>query len=111
MVFQSIFLMSAFCASVEIKPKLSPSPEKCVKYQCLPGGARIQARLETHPAAFSILTSVHRNLSYTYAGCDEPALSNVNFTLEPGETLAIVGYNGSGMGLFYVSCFVLNNFF
>lgn len=80
MVFQSVFLMSAFCACVEIKPKLSPSPEKRVKYQCLPGGARIQAR----------------NLSYTYSGCDEPALSNVNFTLEPGETLAIVGYNGSG---------------
>ncbi|KAF9263663.1 P-loop containing nucleoside triphosphate hydrolase protein [Marasmius fiardii PR-910] len=80
MVFQSIFLMAAFCASTEIKAKLSPLSEKQVEYQPIPGGARIQAK----------------NLSYTYPGCDEPALKNVNFTLEPGETLAVVGYNGSG---------------
>jgi ABC-type multidrug transport system fused ATPase/permease subunit len=36
-------------------------------------------------------------LSYTYPGSTEPALQNINFTLEAGETLAIVGYNGSGM--------------
>jgi len=37
-----------------------------------------------------------RGLSYTYPGCSEPALRNVNFSLQAGETLAIVGYNGSG---------------
>ena len=36
-------------------------------------------------------------MSYTYPGGTEPALRNINFTLEAGETLAIVGYNGSGM--------------
>ena len=46
------------------------------------------SRKKIHPAC--------RNLSYTYPGCTEPALSNVNFTLEAGETLAVVGYNGSG---------------
>lgn len=39
---------------------------------------------------------VCRNLSYTYPGCTEPALRDVSFTLEAGETLAVVGYNGSG---------------
>lgn len=37
-----------------------------------------------------------RGLSFTYPGCSEPALKNVNFSLQAGETLAIVGYNGSG---------------
>lgn len=38
-----------------------------------------------------------RGLTYTYPGSSEPALKNVNFSLEAGETLAIVGYNGSGV--------------
>lgn len=37
-----------------------------------------------------------RNLTYYYPGSQVPALINVNFTLEAGETLAIVGLNGSG---------------
>ncbi len=37
-----------------------------------------------------------RNFSYTYAGYNTPALDNVNFTIYPGETVAIVGAIGSG---------------
>ena len=37
-----------------------------------------------------------RNLTYTYPGTNTPSLQNVNFTLEPGETIAIVGSIGSG---------------
>lgn len=37
-----------------------------------------------------------RNLSYMYPGSSTPALHHVNFTLEAGETLAVVGRNGSG---------------
>ena len=37
-----------------------------------------------------------RNLSYTYPGATTPALKDVNFTIEPGETVAIVGPIGSG---------------
>ncbi len=36
------------------------------------------------------------NLSYTYPGATTPALKDVNFTIEPGETVAIVGAIGSG---------------
>lgn len=37
-----------------------------------------------------------RHLSYTYPGTNAPALDDVNFNIEPGETIAIVGSIGSG---------------
>ncbi len=37
-----------------------------------------------------------RNLTYTYPNANNPALYNLNFTIEPGETVAIVGSIGSG---------------
>jgi len=35
-------------------------------------------------------------VSFTYPGAAEPAVSDVSFTLRPGESLALVGENGSG---------------
>ncbi|MEL7409372.1 MAG: ABC transporter ATP-binding protein [Cyanobacteria bacterium J06558_2] len=37
-----------------------------------------------------------RNLTYTYPGARVPALYDLNFTIHPGETVAIVGSIGSG---------------
>jgi ATP-binding cassette subfamily B protein len=37
-----------------------------------------------------------KNLSFTYAGAPKPALDHVDFTITPGETVAIVGAIGSG---------------
>lgn len=45
---------------------------------------QVQGRLEAH------------DLTYTYPGSLTPALKGVNFTIEPGETVAIVGPIGSG---------------
>lgn len=39
---------------------------------------------------------VAHHLSYTYPGTIQPALQDVNFTIKPGETVAIVGPIGSG---------------
>ncbi len=37
-----------------------------------------------------------QHLSYTYPGAAEPALNDINFAIEPGETIAVVGSIGSG---------------
>jgi ATP-binding cassette, subfamily B, multidrug efflux pump len=37
-----------------------------------------------------------QNLSFTYPGAEQPALRNVNFVINPGERIAIVGPIGSG---------------
>ncbi|KJA24573.1 hypothetical protein HYPSUDRAFT_136209 [Hypholoma sublateritium FD-334 SS-4] len=80
MAFQGIFLMSAYTASMKLKPRLNPKHEDALHYMTVHGGINITAR----------------NISYTYPGSSEPALRNISFSLKAGETLAIVGYNGSG---------------
>ena len=38
----------------------------------------------------------YRQVSFTYAGSDDPVLSDIRFTAEPGTTTAFVGRSGSG---------------
>ncbi|PFH52604.1 hypothetical protein AMATHDRAFT_74081 [Amanita thiersii Skay4041] len=80
MMFQGIFLMSAFCTSMKIQPQLKPKEQDTVKYKATARGAGIKIR----------------GISFSYPGCSEPALRDVNLELLPGESLAIVGHNGSG---------------
>ena len=37
-----------------------------------------------------------RDVEFTYPGAEEPVLSDISFTLEPGRTTAIIGSTGSG---------------
>ncbi|MCX6138387.1 MAG: ABC transporter ATP-binding protein [Ignavibacteriales bacterium] len=37
-----------------------------------------------------------RNVSFTHKGAAAPALTNINLSIAPGTTLAVVGYTGSG---------------
>src|SRR5947209_16586468 len=36
------------------------------------------------------------NVTFAYPGAENPALSEVSFTIKAGETLAVVGRNGAG---------------
>ncbi|KZW03861.1 P-loop containing nucleoside triphosphate hydrolase protein [Exidia glandulosa HHB12029] len=81
--YQSIFLMQAFIAAMTVRPKLEPRPDNVVPYRTAMSadgnrGMRIEAR----------------NLSFRYPEKTQPALRNVNIVIEPGETIAVVGYNG-----------------
>ena len=37
-----------------------------------------------------------KNLTFTYPNAETPALKDINFTVKPGETIALVGRSGSG---------------
>lgn len=37
-----------------------------------------------------------KDVSFTYPGADKPALNKLNFVLEPGKSMALVGRSGSG---------------
>lgn len=37
-----------------------------------------------------------RNVSFSYPGSDKKVLKNINLTLEPGDTVVLVGLNGAG---------------
>lgn len=37
-----------------------------------------------------------RNVTFTYPGATEPTLRNLNLTVSPGESIALVGVNGAG---------------
>ena len=61
-----------------------------------------QPKIQNSPQVFSLpIEQVRgkiqaRQLSYTYPGSTTPALNQVNFVIQPGETIAIVGPIGSG---------------
>lgn len=53
-------------------------------------GSRVQKEDKTAPRV------VFEDVSFTYAGSKEPALSNISFTARPGETIGIIGGTGCG---------------
>jgi ATP-binding cassette, subfamily B, multidrug efflux pump len=69
---------------------------------------RIESILSTSPKIYDTSNAIHlptaqikgkitaQHLTFTYPGATTPALENVNFTINPGETVAIVGAIGAG---------------
>jgi ATP-binding cassette, subfamily B, bacterial len=58
---------------------------------------RVASKPNALPAPRSITRGFEfRNVSFTYPGTDRRILSNFNFTLSPGERIALIGENGQG---------------
>jgi ABC-type multidrug transport system fused ATPase/permease subunit len=49
-----------------------------------------------HPLHTADSSVEFRNVSFKYAGCEEWTLSNVNFSVPAGSTVALIGPSGSG---------------
>ncbi len=61
----------------------------------------VEPQIKDAPDAVSFSTPVKgqltaRNLNFTYPGAKTPALKNINFTINAGEMVAVVGAIGSG---------------
>jgi ABC-type multidrug transport system fused ATPase/permease subunit len=54
-----------------------------------------EGRRPDHPAGKPVRIEF-RHVTFTYPGADRPALADVSFTLEPNETVALIGKSGSG---------------
>jgi len=58
MAFQGIFFMGAFCAAMNIEPRLTPPNEDAEKYPSLTNGMKIEARYFELSLSFHVFTSV-----------------------------------------------------
>ena len=74
---QALFLTDLL-AFFEMQPKVQSKPN------ALPAPNPIQQGFE------------FRNVSFTYPGTERTVLHNFNFTLSPGERIALIGENGQG---------------
>lgn len=67
---------------LELKPKLQLA---------LPSRNNTAARFSSNQRGIQI-----ENLSFSYPGSDRKVLENINLTIQPNETIALVGENGAG---------------
>jgi hypothetical protein len=65
MAVQGVFLMGAFCASMEIEPFLQPRKESRVKYESWSGGMKIEARYGVY--SFRLISRRKKN-SFHFKG-------------------------------------------
>lgn len=78
--YQTPFLLAAFFAAQDDPPIQGPQLD--YEDHRLSGG--LGMRIEA------------RNLSFTYPEAAQPTIHDINLVVEPGECLAIVGFNGGG---------------
>jgi ABC-type transport system involved in cytochrome bd biosynthesis fused ATPase/permease subunit len=78
-LIRDMFRIRNLFECIEVKSKVS-GPKKPAPYKSDPRGMKVEVR----------------DLSFTYDKDAPPVLKNVSFTVEPGQIVSIVGYNGSG---------------
>ena len=92
-LFHAMFSVMLFCLVFMLYPRAAVSAR------------RISAVLETEGSVKSpengetvekITTLEFDNVTFQFADSDEPALKDLNFKIEKGETFAIIGSTGSG---------------
>ena len=79
-MFASSGIMLAGTALGRIRMVMEAPELKAPEHPKTPQGSRVE----------------FRDVSFTYDGAETPALSHVSFTVEPGQTVALVGPSGGG---------------
>ena len=85
----SLMTLNPFFASVNTIREFLELPARWQKRDRL--GEQEMAQLKKDGVKLEL-----KDVSYTYAGRKEPALSHISLTLRPGEKLALLGLNGAG---------------
>lgn len=95
---QVIFYMAAFFEAIELQKELAARGRRSlvVNSHDEAPSLRLIDYESTRFAGGGGMRIEARNLGFTYPGMTKPVLRNINLVLEPGETLAIVGFNGGG---------------
>ena len=83
-VFHDMMAIQELFECMEMQPSLQP-PEDPAEYESGSSSMGTGMKIEC------------RNVSYKYPGKNEFVLKDVSFVLQAGETLALLGFNGSGM--------------
>lgn len=81
-LIKDMFKIRNLFECIDMKSKVA-RPENPAPYISHPNGMKIQVK----------------DVSFTYDKELPPVLEDLNFTIEPGEIVSIVGYNGSGFFL------------
>lgn len=85
----SLMSLNPFFASINSIREFLEIPDRWQKRDRLE--AKELARLKKDGVELEL-----RDVSYTYAGREKPALSHIDLTIRPGEKLALLGLNGAG---------------
>lgn len=82
--YQNIFVLAAFVILSRMDSPVEGGRARALTVEGEKSTRRGPVRIEA------------RNLCFSYPGTTKPVLKHVNLTIEPGESVAIVGFNGGG---------------